>query len=156
MDTLTERKLASPQLARMRMLTRLFDELVRVPGTRLSIGLDAIVGLLPGGGDLVGGAVSAYAILVAARLGAPPAVVLRMGLNILLDTLVGAVPLLGDLFDAGWKANRKNLDLLERYIEKPAQAKRASIAIVAAVIGFVGLAILGIAVGTVWLLSKIF
>jgi len=155
MNEVTERKLASPQLSRLRLLTKVFDELIRIPGTNMRIGLDPLLGLLPGGGDLVGGAVSAYAILAAARLGAPASVILRMGLNILLDTIVGAVPLLGDLFDASWKANRKNVNLLERYVEAPAQAKRSSMAVVVGVLAVVLLAIIGVAAGTVWLISRL-
>ncbi|HEX6559529.1 MAG TPA: DUF4112 domain-containing protein [Longimicrobiales bacterium] len=151
-----EQKLASPHLTRLRVLTKVFDELIRVPGTNMKFGLDALIGLVPGGGDLVGGAVSAYAILVAAKLGASPAVVMRMGLNILIDTIVGAVPFLGDLFDAGWKANRKNVDLLERHIAAPAAARRSSMAVVISVIAVLLIAIVGVAVGTVWLLSRLF
>ena len=104
----------------LRALTRLMDEALAVPGTRLRVGLDSLLGLIPGIGDLAGAAVSGYALLVAARLGAPSPVLLRMLLNIGVDTVVGAVPLLGDLFDLGWKANRRNLQLLERYLERPA------------------------------------
>ena len=82
-------------LTNLRRLAWLFDELIRIPGTHIRIGLDPLIGLIPGGGDLIGGAVSAYALLTAARLGAPASVVLRMGLNILIDTVVGAVPLFG-------------------------------------------------------------
>lgn len=151
-----ERTLASPQLTRLRLITRVFDELIRVPGTNVKFGLDALVGLLPGGGDLIGGAVSAYAILVAARLGASPAVVIRMGLNILVDTIVGAIPLLGDLFDVSWKANRKNVDLLERYIAAPTQAHRSSMAVVVGVLAVVGIAVLAVGIATVWALSRLF
>ena len=147
---------ASPQLRRLRILTKLFDELIPIPGTRLRVGLDAILGLLPGGGDVMGGTVSTYALLLAARLGAPAPVVLRMGLNILIDTLVGAVPLLGDIFDVGWKANRKNLDLLERYLQQPAKVKRASMALAVAIIVVVIAVIVAILVGSFWLLQKLF
>jgi hypothetical protein len=143
-------------VATLRTISKVFDELFRVPGTNLRFGLDALIGLLPGGGDLVGGAVSAYAIVLASRLGAPSTVIMRMGLNILIDTVVGAVPLLGDLFDAGWKANRKNADLLERYVAAPAATKRTSMAVVVGTIFVVVAGIVGVAVGTVWLLSQLF
>lgn len=151
----SERLLASPHLSRLRAIARVFDELVRIPGTNMRFGLDAIIGLLPGGGDLVGGAVSAYAILVAARMGAPASVILRMGLNIAIDTVVGAIPLLGDLFDASWKANRKNVALLEKYTAAPADVRRGSMAVVASTLIVLALLVIGVAAGSVWLISRL-
>ncbi len=116
----------APGLERLRTLTRVLDDLVRIPGTRFRIGLDPVIGLVPGGGDAVGAAISAYALLVAVRLGAPVSVLVRMGGNIALDALAGSVPVLGDLFDFGWKANRRNLRLLERYDLAPGRVTRAS------------------------------
>lgn len=92
------------------------DSALPVPGTRWRVGLDSLVGLIPGIGDAAGFAVSGYALLEARRLGAPTSLLLRMALNIAVDALVGAVPLLGDVFDAGFKANRRNLRLLERHL----------------------------------------
>jgi hypothetical protein len=99
-----------------RELVRLLDSALRVPGTDFRVGLDALIGLIfPGGGDAVG-AVPALLILgLALRHGVPPVIVLRMLLNIGLDALLGAVPLLGDLFDAAFRANEKNLALLEKH-----------------------------------------
>jgi hypothetical protein len=96
-----------------------------VPGTNFRFGLDTIIGLVPGVGDLVGGALSAYIILEAARLGVPRALLVRMGYNVLVDVAVGTVPVLGDLFDAGYKANLRNLALVRSHVEKPATARRA-------------------------------
>ena len=110
----------------LRRLAYVLDDLFRVPGTNFRFGLDALLGLIPGGGDLAGGALSAYTLIVAAQAGAPASVMLRMGANILVDTAVGAVPLLGDLFDAGFKANRRNVALLQRYIDDPAPVRRSS------------------------------
>jgi hypothetical protein len=116
----------STGLTGLRRLTWLMDEAVRIPGTRLRFGIDPLIGLLPGGGDLAGALVAGYALVVAARLGASSAVLLRMAGNIAVDTVVGTIPLLGDAFDVGWKANRRNLHLLERYIANPRSATRAS------------------------------
>jgi hypothetical protein len=116
----------SARVARLRRLVRLWDEAVRVPGTPFAVGLDALVGLVPGLGDAVGGVVSGTLLLAALREGAPPAIAARMLLNILLDVTLGAVPVLGDLFDAGFRANRRNLDLLERWLADPARARRSS------------------------------
>ena len=95
-------------LRSLRSISWLFDELVRVPwhGT-FKFGLDAVLGLLPGGGDVLGGAVSVYALFAARRLGAPTSVIIRMALKIVIDAVLGAVPFLGDIFDVAWKANRK-------------------------------------------------
>src|SRR5688572_29206755 len=150
-----ERALASPAFDRLRNISWLFDELIRIPGTNMRVGLDAVLGLLPGGGDLVGGAVSAYAILIARRLGAPPAVIARMTLNILVDAVFGAVPLLGDLFDAGWKANRRNLALLEEFAVAPVQAKRGSMAVVVVAIAVLFALLIGIGYVTIKILGFI-
>lgn len=114
------------RLERLRRLGYLLDNSIPIPGTGFRIGLETIVGLVPGVGDLVGGGFSAWIILQAARLGAPPSLLARMGWNLLVDVVVGAVPLLGDLFDAGFKANLRNLALLERHVEGPASSRRAS------------------------------
>ena len=100
---------------------------------------------------MAGAAVSGYALLVAARLGAPLPVLLRMLLNIGVDTVVGAVPLLGDLFDLGWKANRRNLRLLEQYLERPRETKRASLGVVAGL----GALLLLLLSGAVWLVASL-
>jgi hypothetical protein len=117
-----------------RKLARLLDTAVRVPGTNLRVGLDPILGLIPGAGDLVGGALSAYVLLLAARAGASRTVLLRMLGNLGVDSLVGTVPLLGDLFDVGFKANARNVRLLDEHLERPRETERASRLFVAAVI----------------------
>jgi hypothetical protein len=127
----------------LRTLARLMDDALAVPGTGLRVGLDALLGLIPGVGDLAGAAVSGYVLLVGARLGAPLPVLLRMLLNIGVDAVVGAVPLLGDLFDLGWKANRRNLVLLERYLERPAETGRASLGMVGVVLALLLLLLAG-------------
>jgi hypothetical protein len=127
-------KLREPGLARLRALTRLLDDLLPIPFTRFRIGLDPLIGLVPVGGDAIGAAISTYALLVAARLGAPVAVLLRMCGNIALDAVVGTVPFLGDLFDFGWKANRRNLALLQRYELTPGVVTRGSRLLLAAIL----------------------
>lgn len=142
-------------LARLRTISWLFDELVRIPGTNMRVGLDALLGLLPGGGDLVGGAVSAYAIFAAAKLGAPAPVIARMTLNVGIDALFGTVPLLGDLFDASWKANRRNFDLLEQYVRQPQKVKRGSMGVVGVAILAIVFIIVGMTALSVWLIRSI-
>ena len=114
------------RLERLRRLGYLLDNSIPVPGTPWRVGLESIIGLVPGLGDLVGGAFSAWIILQAARLGAPPSLLARMGWNLLVDTAVGSIPVLGDLFDAGFKANLRNLALLDRHVQGPASSRRAS------------------------------
>ncbi len=138
---------AAAALAPLRTVTRVFDEAVRVPGTPLRIGLDALLGLVPGVGDAVSGLAALYGMWVGARVGAPAAVLLRMLFNIAVDAGVGAIPLAGDLFDVGWKANRRNLDLLERWVVAPGATRRAS----AGMLVGVAAAVLALAVGLVWL-----
>jgi len=106
----------SATLNRVRILSFLLDEYFRIPGTKYRIGLDGLLGLLPGIGDTIGMLLSGYILFEAARLGVPRVTLLRMAANIALDTLVGAIPLLGDVFDVAWKANKKNVALLNAYL----------------------------------------
>ena len=95
------------------------DRAVKIPGTRLSFGLDALLGLLPGAGDALTGLIQTGLVLVALRhYHVPKIVAARMVANVLLDTTVGAIPFLGDLFDMGFKANTRNVLLLEPYRQK--------------------------------------
>jgi hypothetical protein len=121
-------------LARARTLARLLDSAVKVPGTGVRFGADAVLGLVPGLGDVAGAALAGYLVLLAQRLGAPRAVVLRMLANVAVDTAAGSVPLVGDLFDVAYKSNTRNLALLERAIERPTDTKRTSRLVVAAVL----------------------
>ncbi len=101
-------------------LVRFLDDGVRVPGTELRFGLDAIVGFFfPGVGDMMTGAGSLSLLFLAIKHRVPTVVIGRMVLNIALDTLLGSVPLVGDAFDLLWKSNRKNLELIERYRDDP-------------------------------------
>ena len=117
---------SSEHLRPLRAMTRLLDNAIAVPGTRFRFGLDAVIGLVPGIGDAIGAVFSSFIVYQAARLGASGATLARMVGNVALDTIVGQVPLLGDLFDAGWKANSRNLALLESHLERPAATARAS------------------------------
>ncbi len=103
------------RLKRLRRLTRLLDDAVRIPGTKYRLGLDSLIGLVPGAGDIVGGALSAYIIYEASRLGVSRLTLARMLSNMAVDLLLGSVPVAGDIFDVAWKANRKNMDLLDRH-----------------------------------------
>ena len=146
---------------RVRSLARLLDSAVRIPGTGIRFGLDSVIGLIPGVGDLTGAAMSGYIVLAAARLGVPTSVLARMVLNLGVDTLVGTIPLLGDLFDVGFKANTRNAALLDEFVGKPVAVRRSSrLAVVAALGAIVLLAAGGIALtvmavrGLNWLVTQ--
>ncbi|MEM6993133.1 MAG: DUF4112 domain-containing protein [Myxococcota bacterium] len=115
------------EVERVRNLVRLLDDVVRVPGTKFGIGLDALVGLvLPGLGDAITGALGLTVITAAVRRGVPRVVIARMVLNLAIDLLVGLVPVLGDAFDLVWRSNTRNLALLERHQGELAPQARAS------------------------------
>lgn len=105
-------------LQRLRRISFLLDNSIPIPGVG-RIGLDPFIGLIPGAGDTVGGALSAYIVWEAARLGLPRSILFQMGWNIILETVLGSVPFLGDFFDATWKANARNVALLERHLSRP-------------------------------------
>ncbi|MEH1781600.1 MAG: DUF4112 domain-containing protein [Nostoc sp.] len=115
----------APTLKRLRQLSRLLDNIITIPGTKIGFGLDPIIGLIPIGGDFLGVMFSSYIILEAARLGVSRATLGKMVLNVIIDGLVGTVPVLGDLFDFAWKANINNIKLLEDYLKFPSQQKSA-------------------------------
>lgn len=136
---------------RLRVLAKLLDNSISIPGTSWKIGFDPIIGLIPGIGDLIGAVVSGYIILEAARADIHPLILARMLANVGIDTMLGAVPAVGDVFDAAWKSNMKNVALLERHlaIEAPvAHEKRSAIGLMA--IAFVVLVLIlgaGLALG---------
>jgi hypothetical protein len=111
---------------RLETLAYLLDDSIPIPGTGARFGLDAVIGLIPGVGDAAGALMSCYIVLEAARLGAGFAVIMRMLLNLVIDTVLGAIPLIGDIFDATWKANDRNLRLLHRAVDAPDAARRSS------------------------------
>jgi hypothetical protein len=111
---------------RLARLAWLLDSSIPIPGTRLSIGLEALIGLVPFVGDVIGVVLSSYILAEAARLGASPSVLARMAFNVAVEGAIGAVPLAGDVFDAAWKANQRNVRLLNAWLERPARAQRAS------------------------------
>jgi hypothetical protein len=114
-------------LSRLRRLSHVLDQAIRIPGTSFRFGLDPLLGLLPGGGDFVGTALSAYIVIEAARMGIPRAALVQMVSNIMLDTVVGTVPVLGDLADVTWKANTKNIRLIEDHLGAPHPQQRRKV-----------------------------
>jgi hypothetical protein len=128
------------------MMADLLDQAFRIPGTRYRFGIDPLLGLLPGAGDLVTALIGAYGVLIARQLGAPLSVQVRMLLNLGIDGLLGAIPFLGDLFDFGFKAHVRNRVLLEKWLSRPGPVQRGSLATLLVCV----LVLLLIAGGTVW------
>jgi Domain of unknown function (DUF4112) len=126
-----------PRLRRMRQLSQLLDGAIVIPGTKQRIGLDPILGLIPGGGDTVSAALSGYIIIEAARMGLPRAALMRMVSNLLIDTVVGSVPVLGDIFDVFSKANLRNMQIVESHAQAPTPSAKADKL-------FIGLLIVGL------------
>lgn len=108
--------------ARLKRLAWLLDSAIPLPGG-YRIGLDGLIGLVPGLGDVVAALLSSYIVVEAARLRVPASVLLRMGLNVALELIIGAVPVAGDLFDFAFKANERNVRLLEASLGPPEQAQ---------------------------------
>src|SRR5688500_2418513 len=111
---------------RLARLAWLLDNSIPLPGTRFRIGLDAIIGLIPGLGDVLGVLLSSYIVREAARLGAPPSVLTRMAFNVAVEGIVGLVPFRGDGFDAACKANQRNLVLLDAHFRDPRRTVKSS------------------------------
>ncbi len=128
---------------RLNFLAWLLDSSIPLPGTRFTIGLDAIIGVVPFLGDLIGVLLSSIIVAEAGRMGAPRTLLLRMAFNLAVDGVVGMVPLLGDAFDAAWKANQKNVRLLNAWLDHPHRAQRGNRlfvgALALALAGFAGL-----------------
>lgn len=143
---------ADARLDGARLLARLLDDSIPIPGTSYRIGIDPLLGLVPGVGDALAAILSTWLLVIGLRLGAPAAVLARMGLNIAIETLVGAIPIAGDLFDAGWKANIRNLRLLEGWLEQPGPTRRTSGALVAGIL-LVTLAAVAAMVLAIWQLG---
>ncbi len=113
------------RMQRLRRLGRTLDSAIGIPGTKFRIGLDPIIGLIPGGGDTVGLILSSFIVLEGARMGASKSTLSTMAFNILLETIAGTVPVVGDIFDVTWKSNIRNIELLEEHL-KIARAEQKS------------------------------
>jgi len=125
------------RLRRLWRFAHWMDDGLKLPGIPLRVGLDPVLGLVPGLGDAAGAVLAAWILVEAARLGASRSTLGRMVANIALDALAGAVPLLGDAFDVVWKSNVRNVALLERHLADPARAGRADLRFVALLAGTV-------------------
>jgi hypothetical protein len=148
-------------MRRLRRLSYILDRAIPIPGTPYRFGLDSILGLLPGGGDFIGMVISAYIVFEAARFGLPRETLLQMVTNIIVDAVIGSIPVLGDLGDVVWKANAKNVALLEEYLDIPQpERRRVDWLFLALLFGVLFLIVIGIGIVSVlllrWLLGAVF
>ena len=142
----------SKELVQMRALARLLDDSIPLPGTNYKIGIDALIGLIPGFGDAAGALLSSYIVLKAAHLGVSISTLIRMTMNILVEGVVGAVPFFGDVFDAVWKANMRNMSLVER--ELTSGRALASSKITVALVGLILVLVLAFIFGLLVLVIR--
>lgn len=148
MNQLSEQKLQPIKIdERLDRLSWLMDDLIRVPGLGWRFGLDAIVGLIPGFGDTATTLVSFYILASAVRYRVPKVTLLRMGMNIGIDYLVGSLPLVGDIFDAWWKSNQMNVELLSKRATVSASEARKGKLSDWLFVGLIILLLAGLAVG---------
>lgn len=139
-------------LAQLRGLTRVLDSAITIPGTGIRVGLDPVIGLLPVVGDWIGAGLSGWIIVQGARLGVSRATLMRMAGNLAVDLVAGSVPVLGDIFDLGFRANERNLALISTHMQAPERRRRTDLAVVTGVV--VGLLVLAVATISVsaWLI----
>lgn len=146
------------QQALIKRLAWLLDSSIRIPGTQFRVGLDAVIGLIPWAGDVIGSALSLGIIGLAFQMGASRWTLVRMGFNVLVEMLVGAIPVFGDIFDAIWKSNERNVRLLERSLYQP-RAGRKDFWFVSLIgitlMGVLGLSIYGTFRLTLWIFHSV-
>lgn len=106
-------------LRRIRAVSHLLDNAIPIPSTGIRVGIDPLIGLFPGGGDGISLLFSVYIVLESLRFRLPKETLIRMVMNVLVDAVVGSVPMVGDLFDVAWKANARNIRLVEAHLDNP-------------------------------------
>jgi len=137
-------------------LAELLDQRFTIPGTSIRIGLDPILGLIPGIGDGLANIAGSAILFIAAQYRLPTIVILRMGINVALNAMIGAVPIFGDIFSIWFRSNVKNVQLLERYLSAGERASTSgNWLFVIAIVGGIILLLIGILFGTVWLLKQL-
>ncbi|MDO8368365.1 MAG: DUF4112 domain-containing protein [Saprospiraceae bacterium] len=139
-----------PELVRLEALSNLMDNQFRIPGTDWRFGLDGIVGLIPYVGDMAGFVVSGFLMRTMVKKGASPLLMLRMMFNYIVDAVVGIVPFVGDLFDFGFKANRRNVNLLKAYYADGKIKPNATRSV-----AFLGLLFFALFMVLIWLVWKL-
>lgn len=148
---MVSKKHATPGLENLNSLAKLMDSQFKIPGTNIKFGLDALIGLVPGAGDFATFLISGYMITILASNGASGFVLARMVLNVVIDSAFGAIPILGDIFDVAFKANQRNVKLMQQhYIEgrHKGSAWKVIIPVLLILLIFVG--------GLAWIAYKLF
>jgi hypothetical protein len=139
-----------------RFLADLLDQRFTIPGTSIRIGLDPIISLIPGIGDLVANLTGSLILVIAAQLGVPKVILARMGINIAINTVIGAIPIFGDIISIWFRSNVKNVDLLERSLGR--QTKRATLNdwlfVIALIVGLL-VFLVAIVFAAVWLFKQV-
>ena len=137
-------------------LARLLDARWTIPGTNVTIGLDPLIGLIPGIGDLLGNAIGSFLLILAAKAGVPRVVIVRMGLNVCLNMAMGAIPVVGDVLSIWFKSNLRNALLLDRHCQRDQQTiPLADWVYVLTILGLLFLLMAGILIGVVWALVSL-
>ena len=139
------------KLKSLNWLAWLLDSSIRIPGTKRTIGLDGIIGLVPGVGDVFAGLLSGYIIFRALLMGLPIFIIGQMVMNMVIEGVVGVIPFFGDIFDFIFKSNRRNVKLMQNYLEDPKETAERS---AASVIGFL-VVLFFIFLLTIWLIFKV-
>ncbi|WP_020535161.1 DUF4112 domain-containing protein [Lewinella cohaerens] len=146
-----------PELKWLDTTTQLLDNRFRIPGTEVRFGFDFLIGLIPGIGDVVSLGISGMLVTVMARKGASGMVIVKMLWNIFLDAIIGTVPIIGDLFDLSYRANRRNLELLKEHYEEGEHQGSATFVVIMVLLFVIGIFIsaiylIGWILGTFWAL----
>ena len=140
----------------LQQLAWLLDSSIPIPGTRLTVGLEALIGLFPVIGDLIGVALSSYILSQAAKLGAPRSVLWRIAFNIAVEGVVGIIPFAGDVFDAAFKANQRNVQLLDAWLDAPRRTERSTRTFAALLVLALVTVLVLVGLGSYFLLRAIF
>ena len=142
-------------LTKSRKFAELLDSRFTIPGTNIRVGIDPIIGLVSGIGDLAGASLSLYFMFMAAKRGAKSSVLLRMFMNILADLTIGAIPVLGDMFDVAWKANLRNAKLLDKLEQDPDRLERKSTVLVWLLFAVLVVILFGVIMLIGWIVAEV-
>ena len=153
--TMEENGEEKPELKWLDTATQLLDNRFRIPGTEIRFGFDFLIGLIPGVGDVISLGISGMLVSVMARKGASGMVIVKMLWNIFLDAVIGAVPIIGDLFDLSYRANRRNLELLKEHYDEGEHQGSATFVVIMVLLFVIGIFIsaiylIGWILGTFW------
>ena len=142
-------------VAMAELLAKILDTTVKIPGTSIYLGLDPLLGLIPGVGDMLANLIGTVILILAARLQVPQIVITRMSLNLLINGTIGAIPIVGDLFSIWFRSHARNAELLRRASTEPYRETRQARLYVAAIIG-VTIVLLALAIAAVlWIVAKL-